>query len=291
MNHKYYLDLDYISTPLEFGKILLYQIGRLYCKPSHIIPSHFHGDLFELTIATGGKGTVSTNGIDTEVSAGDIYFSMPCDMHEIRADKDDPLKYDFFAFKLNDDELKQNFENILKEYYSPESRVFRSSHIPEIVSDAISEMSKERLYSNDMLSAMFLQTVIYILRDFRKKRPEKRDSLPTTNEAVCYQIMNYIETHLSSMKSLEELCEVTGYSYGYLSALFKKTTSTTISDFYRDKKLEAARRLISEGRLKITEIAEMLGYSSLYSFSKAFCKRYGVSPKIYQKENSSQMGE
>ena len=43
--------------------------------------------------------------------------------------------------------------------------------------------------------------------------------------------------------------------------------------------MEAARLMLSEGKLKITDIAERLGYSTLYAFSKAFKGHFGVSPK------------
>ena len=94
--------------------------------------------------------------------------------------------------------------------------------------------------------------------------------------------MNYIDTHIYSLKNLEDLADITDYSYGYLSALFKKTTSNTLSNYYHEKKLDAARLLILENKYKIIEIAEMLNYTSVYSFSKAFSNRYGVSPRNYK---------
>ena len=75
---------------------------------------------------------------------------------------------------------------------------------------------------------------------------------------------------------------MTGYSYGYLSALYKKTTSNTLSDYYRNKKLELAKHLVIEKKLKIGEIAEILNYSSVYAFSKAFKNKFGVSPEKYK---------
>ena len=85
------------------------------------------------------------------------------------------------------------------------------------------------------------------------------------------------------MKKLEELGEVMGYSYGYLSALYKKTTSNTLADYYKNKKLEIARLLVMERNLKMGEIAEKLNYASVYAFSKAFKNHFGSSPENYCK--------
>ena len=94
-----------------------------------------------------------------------------------------------------------------------------------------------------------------------------------------------MDTHIYSLKSLKELEDFADYSYGYLSALFKRTTGNSLSDYYRERKLEAARILITENRIKATEISEMLGYSSVYAFSKAFTKRFGLSPRDYRKNH------
>ena len=83
-------------------------------------------------------------------------------------------------------------------------------------------------------------------------------------------------------KNLEELAGGMGYSYGYLSTVFKKVTSNTLLDYYQNKKFEMARLLVLEKKLKVREIAEMLNYSSVYAFSKAFKKHFGTSPGNYK---------
>ena len=96
--------------------------------------------------------------------------------------------------------------------------------------------------------------------------------------------MNYIDTHIFSISSLEDVAETMNYNYSYLSALFRKTTGSTLLSYYHQKRLDVARQLIAEGTMKMTEIAETLNYSSLYSFSRAFKENFGISPKQYAKE-------
>ena len=100
--------------------------------------------------------------------------------------------------------------------------------------------------------------------------------------------MNYIDTHLYSIKHLEVLAEVTGYSYGYLSDLFRKVTGNSLSGYFQEKKLQAAALLLQENKLQITQIAETLNYASVYAFSKAFRRQYGISPRQYRKQDTEQ---
>jgi len=282
---KYHLDKCFVKDPVKFNDFYLFQIGRLYFAPSDFMHLHAHKDFFELTIITDGEGEVITNGKPTSVRRGDIYFSLPCDMHEIRSSKDAPMKYDFFSFRTENAEYLPLLEEISR-CLTLEDRVFSDERISALVCDAIMEFTKDSPLRDGLLYSIFTQIIVYIIRDFSSATPRTKRRNASQSDAVCYQIMNYIDTHIYTMKNLEELSEVMKYNYSYLSTLFKKTTGNTLLSYYYAKRLEVARILILENSLNISEIAETLGYSSLYAFSRAFKEMYGASPKQYLKENS-----
>lgn len=150
---------------------------------------------------------------------------------------------------------------------------------------AIAEINHEKPFSNELLSSLFKEVLIFLIRDFKKISPDKQLDTVLSAEVICYKLMNYIDTHIYSIKNLQELSDVTGYSYGYLSSLFKKTTSQSLCQYYTQKKADAARLLLLENRFTITEISDLLGFASVYSFSKAFSKHFGRPPRAYRKEN------
>ena len=43
--------------------------------------------------------------------------------------------------------------------------------------------------------------------------------------------------------------------------------------------------------MSVTQIADMLGYKSIHSFSRAFTRRFGVSPLEYRKAQKESCGE
>lgn len=282
---KYHLDKCFVKDPLKFNDFYLFQIGRLYFAPSDFMHLHAHKDFFELTIITDGEGEVITNGTPTPVRRGDIYLSLPCDMHEIRSSKDAPMKYDFFSFRTENTAYLPLFEEISR-FLRVEDRVFSDERISALVCDAIMEFTKDSPFSKELLYSIFTQIIVYIIRDFSSATPHEKRRNASQSDAICYQIMNYIDTHIYTMKSLEELAPVMKYNYSYLSTLFKKTTGNTLLSYYYAKRLDVARILILENSLNISEIAEQLGYSSLYAFSRAFKEIYGASPKQYLKDNS-----
>lgn len=284
---KYHLDKCFVNDPLKFNDFYLFQIGRLYFAPSDFMHLHAHKNFFELTIITDGEGEVITNGKPTPVRRGDIYLSLPCDMHEIRSSKDAPMKYDFFSFRTENAEYLSRLDEMSR-CLTLEDRVFSDERISALVCDAIVEFTKDSLFSKELLYSIFTQIIVYIIRDFSSTSPHAKRRNASTSDAICYQIMNYIDTHIYTMKSLEELAPVMKYNYSYLSTLFKKTTGNTLLSYYYAKRLDVARILILEKSLNISEIADALGYSSLYAFSRAFKATYGMSPKQYYTRHSDE---
>ncbi|MBE6668280.1 MAG: AraC family transcriptional regulator [Ruminococcaceae bacterium] len=283
--YRYHLNNAYFDSPLVFGETRLWQIGRLYCAPGTIIAEHTHPNLFELTIATEGKGIISTNGIEVPVKSGDIYLSFPYESHKIVSDVKSPLQYDFIAFTTENPELSYTLEAITNEFSSPTMRIFKDSAIASSVCDAIVETESLDSYSELMLKNIFEQIIIRIVRSFSQKDTNKGKKSATDAEALCYQAMYYIDTHVFFMKSLCEVADSMNYNYSYLSDLFKRTTGQTLADYHKSRKLQAAERHLSDGG-SVTRISELLGYSSVYSFSRAFKSTYGISPNVYKKSKA-----
>lgn len=283
MSYEYHLNKVFMETPLRFDDTRVFQIGRLYCKGDSVINAHVHGNLFEITVVTDGSGIITTNGQEQRVTRGDIYLSFPCDTHKLESAPDDPLKYDFWAFTSEHPDFRRELEGIMLDFHSPLQRTIRDERIRTLLGNAIAEIDGEHAYSKALLSSIFHQIIIYLIRGFQANE-QQVFTTPTPKDALCYRMMNYVDTHVFSLTSLNELAEQMGYSYSYLSTVFKQTTSQSLSFYYRKKKLEIAAILIKENRMTVSEIAELLGYSSVYAFSKAFTNGFGCSPLAYRKK-------
>ncbi len=276
---KYHINKDFIKSPLRFSDIYLLQIGRIHFAPGDIMPMHAHKNWYELTIITDGEGEVITNGVALPVVRGDIHISLPCDTHGIRSSKHAPLKYDFFSFFTDTPDYSERLGEAAK-LLTPERRVFNDGRIGDLVSEAILEFIEEAEFSHELLYSIFKHIMIIVIRDtLGALEPHKL--FAGDREELCYKIMNHIDTHIYTLKKLEDIGRELKYNYSYLSALFKSTTGHTIASYYRKKRLDAARLLIADNNYTATETAELLGYSSLYAFSRAFKDMYGISPREY----------
>ena len=284
--YKYHLNNTYFDSPLSFGKTQILQAGRLYCHPTTEIRAHKQRSLFELTVITSGRGTVMTDGIPTEVSAGEIYLSFPYEEHAIISDEKEPLHYDFFSFMTSDATLLPKLTEIQKKYASPRQRSFRDGKLSALVAEAISELCHRDELSDRMLTHVCEQIEIRIIRAFSEISEEEQKRIADA-ELLCYEAMSYVDSEVLNIKSLTEVSSALNYNYSYLSDLFKRTTGQTLAEYYRGKRLDVARELLDDGDKSITKIAETLNYSSLYTFSRAFKERFGVSPNQYKRKINS----
>jgi YesN/AraC family two-component response regulator len=71
--------------------------------------------------------------------------------------------------------------------------------------------------------------------------------------------------------------------YGYLTNLFTKVKGQTIQQFYISHKIEKAKELILYNEMSLSQIAELLHYSSIAHFSNQFKKITGLAPSVFKK--------
>ena len=93
------------------------------------------------------------------------------------------------------------------------------------------------------------------------------------------RIRSYIDSNYHQPVNLDALEAMFHYSKFYIEKLFVNTYGISIIRYRNQKRLEAAPALLRQH--SVTDCASLLGYSSVYSFSRAFRQAYGISPTRY----------
>ncbi|MEM8780283.1 MAG: AraC family transcriptional regulator [Cyanobacteria bacterium P01_G01_bin.49] len=88
---------------------------------------------------------------------------------------------------------------------------------------------------------------------------------------------------LSNPPSLGELARQAGLNDFLLKQGFHQVFNTTVFGELRSHRLEIAKQLLAEQDISIADAGYRVGYASLASFSQAFKRKFGISPKAYQK--------
>ncbi len=92
---------------------------------------------------------------------------------------------------------------------------------------------------------------------------------------------DHIMQNLCKPIYISELAELCGISEVHLRRLFKNTFGVSPVKYRNRLLIKYACELLASGEMNVSEIADMLGFPDIYTFSQAFKKEVGVSPKKY----------
>ncbi len=92
--------------------------------------------------------------------------------------------------------------------------------------------------------------------------------------------MDYVQKHLDTEISMDDIVHQLHTNYSYFSRQFKQQTGESFSQYVLTQQMQWAYVRLTEG-YRVSELADKLGYRSVESFSKAFARIYGSSPRNY----------
>ena len=102
------------------------------------------------------------------------------------------------------------------------------------------------------------------------------------DEELMERIMKVVNENMGDSDfNVEKMCNEVGVSRTQLHRKLKEMTGVPTSEFLRNIRLNEAARLIREGKINITQVSYMVGFSNNSHFSTAFKKYFGMSPTEY----------
>ncbi|WP_426449030.1 response regulator transcription factor [Paenibacillus sp. S-38] len=104
---------------------------------------------------------------------------------------------------------------------------------------------------------------------------------------VIFEISKYIQSHYHQDITLQEIASHFFLSREYISRKFKQEFGVNLSDYVSGIRIDKAKLLLLNPHLRVSQVAEMVGYEDEKYFSKVFKKMVGSSPNEYRKVNPS----
>ena len=93
-----------------------------------------------------------------------------------------------------------------------------------------------------------------------------------------YQARDILATQLENPPLISELAQQVGLGERTLRRGFRELFDTTVIGYLTSLRMEQAERYLREGKLSISEVANLVGYSHLGHFSAAFKRQFGITP-------------
>lgn len=118
-------------------------------------------------------------------------------------------------------------------------------------------------------------------------RNAQRGMLKFKSGDIYNTLKQQIEEHCTEPFSLEEAAEKFGVSKSHLCRLYRRESGSTIMAELNRRRLKAARRMLLETSLPVTEICYKCGFRDLSCFFRNFHRETGMTPLAFRKNGRS----
>lgn len=267
---------DLRGAPTE---LLLVHMGKEQCKPYHA----FTGtrDEYIIHFILSGRGFYSVNGTTWPLCGGQMFLIYPNDPIVYCADSNEPWSYCWIGFNGSAAEavLKQcGFTKSRLVLPSPDTDEFLScfddlfAHVALTFADGLYRKSALfRLLS--ILCSHYSQGCL---------AGNLQESIYSGNPYVS-QAIDYINGMYAQGITVADIADHVGISRSHLNHLFQEEVNMSVQNFLLDFRMDKAANLLVNSDMSIKEISYHAGYVDPLVFSKAFKRKFGMSPKEYRK--------
>ena len=114
------------------------------------------------------------------------------------------------------------------------------------------------------------------------EKDEEDEQANTAGSFLVNQALDYMEKNYQQKLTLQSVADCCYVSQWHLSKLLNRYTEKSFYDTLNAIRIDRAKMLLADPKLKIGEIGEMVGYADTAHFARTFKKLVGMSANEYR---------
>ncbi len=234
----------------------------------------------ELFYVVDGKGEFNIQGQRFPVKANDFVIINPQVEHTELSSPDEPLEYIVLGIRglsfsnltpVSEGGHPFSFFNLRDE----QKDILR--YLNAMVQEATSQSMSYELVCHNLLEILLIK----ILRHQHFDLEVGKQSKATKDISF---IKYYLETYYHESIQLEDLASMTHLSRFYISHSFKKEIGMSPMEYLIDIRIKESKILLRTTNYSISQVADIVGFTTPTYFSKQFRKSTGISPTDYREQ-------
>ena len=234
----------------------------------------------ELFYVVDGKGEFNIQGQRFPVKANDFVIINPQVEHTELSSPDEPLEYIVLGIRglsfsnltpVSEGGHPFSFFNLRDE----QKDILR--YLNAMVQEATSQQMSYELVCHNLLEILLIK----ILRHQHFDLEVGKQSKATKDISF---IKHYLETYYHESIQLEDLASMTHLSRFHISHSFKKEIGMSPMEYLIDIRIKESKILLRTTNYSISQVADIVGFTTPTYFSKQFRKSTGISPTDYREQ-------
>ncbi len=222
-----------------------------------------------------------------QLTTGDLFITPPSEMHRV-VSLDDNL-YERITLNIKRpvlDRLSTPKTDLSACFYTTNlgQNIFvrlENEDLKKFINLAndLSRVLESDNYGSDILINVYLSQLLLLVNSYYRQSSFSQQSIMPP---LIKNVMLYIEQNLTTDISLEKLTNKFYHDGTYISRQFKHHTGLTLREYILDRRIEEAKRLLSNGE-NVSEACCESGFSNYSNFIRSFTKLVGISPGKYMR--------
>ncbi len=265
---------------LPFGR--LHQVTEVSVIKNGEVVEHIQR-CDEITYVVSGKATVFYDNSTCDLTSGKIHFIKKGKPHKIEVGPEENFRYICIGFIPDSGyEISKMFLDATASYNQLE--LIDNGNVRILTELLMNEIYGKDDLSDTMINLYISQILISIIRSINScGEKNDKESVSSTSSTI-YSVLRYVDREYINLKSVREISKTLSYNECYLSHLFKEKTGITIKEYLLKKKIIKASELLEDENITISQISDYLNFASLHTFSQAFKRFFGVSPREFREQ-------
>ncbi len=271
-------DLQSTQELPSFNPVNLDYAGSENCEPGHSFGPYIRTN-FVLHMVTSGRGTLLKKDRTWTIGRNQAFLIFPGENVTYQADSREPWSYmwvGFHGFRAETMMLHAGFTKS-----SPVVPLGNMDRIREVMNDLLATRdlgSVGELYRTSDLYRLFALLTEYYEQGRKEDGADAASSDYQYVRRAAHILMDSYRTNVR----IEDVAKQIGISRNYLSSIFKRETGVSPQEYLISFRMEKAALLLRYSSDPVSVVAIEVGYSDPLSFSKAFKRKWGMSPSEYR---------
>ena len=253
---------------------------------------HNH-DFLEMVYVTEGRAMHTLNNKKTIVEKGDFFIIDYGVFHKYS--KVDNIRFEIINILFKPEIIDKTlinclgFQDLINNYLirfsyktsenSPTNVIFHDDDksIYSIIEKLQCEFNKKSPGYIELMRCYLIEIFIQTMRSINNE-----DTNVLYNDYSKY-IIDYVDENYMKHITLTDISTRLNFSLPYICKKFKNDMGITFNEYLQKKRTEQACRLIANSDKKVSEIAELVGYSDIKFFNQVFKKHLKMTPREFRK--------
>lgn len=248
---------------------------------------HRHHGYHELCLTTHGRGRFDHGAERAELTPGTVFISDLEVVHEISCREHRDLALAFFSMRLEriDRGRPRTYPDRVCARFAAGHRPATErpellAYLPLLCAAGHGDAVDHRRHS--LVAAFVIEALAGLVTG--APEPVERGVSEHEDDAVA-AALRYVDRHLERPLEVAEIAASVGLGERQLRRRFERHLGTTVVGAVRDRRLDAACKLLAM-RMPVAAVAAQVGIGSAAGFARQFRRRYGLSPSDYRQRHA-----